>query len=75
MGGQTRADQVKPAGDLSPATTETAGRLGIAIQGTIRGAVGLYGKLAIPRIQRCNWGELGWPELTGMKLTAAPAFG
>ena len=52
-----------------------AGRLGIAIQGTIRGAVGLYRKLAIPRIQWCNRGELGWPELTGMKLTAAPAFG
>ena len=60
---------------MSPATTVAAGRLGIAIQGAIRGAAGLYGKLAIPRIQWCNRGELGWPELTGMKLTAAPAFG
>ena len=55
------ADQVKPAGDMSPATTVAAGRLGIAIQGAIRGAAGLYGKLAIPRIQQCNRGELGWP--------------
>ena len=45
-----RADQVKPAGDLSTTTTETAGRLEIAIQGTILLGVCGYGELEDSRI-------------------------
>ena len=56
---------------MSPATTETAGRLEIAIQGTIQGAVGLYGKLAQRRIRWQPWLGLGWLESTAVSSVAA----
>ena len=41
----------------------------------VSGVVCSYGLLGFSRIQGWQQLELGWPELTGMELAAAPEFG
>ena len=50
-------------------------RPGKALQGMVSGVVYGYGLLGFARIQGWQQLELGWPELTGMELAAAPEFG
>ena len=58
-------------GDLKP-RRKLAGN---PLRGSVLRVVCVYGTLAVRRIRGWQQLELGWPELTGMKLTAAPAFG
>ena len=60
---------------MTPARPETAARIGNALQGTGEAVLGLVGEPLLVRIERWQQLELGWPELTRMKLTAAPAYG
>ena len=62
--GQTGSNEVKPAGDSTPARPETAARLGIRPQGTDEAVLGLIGELLQAHVGWWRRPGLWWPEPT-----------
>ena len=60
---------------MPAATKTTAARLGFELGAMVWRAVWLIRTSATRRVQRWLWPRLGWPELAGSELAAAPEFG
>ena len=59
----------------SPARPETAEAFGFRPTATKSKAEAIYGTRRLVRVEWCEREELGWSELAGVELVAAPAFG
>ena len=81
--GQTGSNEVKPAGDSTPARPETAARLGKRPQGTNEAVLGLIGELLQAHVEWWWRPGLWWPEpttasskaATGVRVSTGAALG
>ena len=66
---------VNATGGLTPVTANAAKRCGVAPPVAKSAAEVTRGKPLLTRMQGSTRLGVGWPELTGMELAAAPEFG